>query len=472
MSYKKVLFTNFLSLSTVQIANYLLPLITIPYIVRVIGPEKFGMINFAQAFISYFVVLTNFGINLIGAREIATIRDDIDKLSDVFSAFIFGRLYLSIIATIIFSILLIIIPKLSADYLLFIITFVVILTDIFCPVWFFQGMEKMQYIALINLIGKGISTVLIFLIIKQANDYLYIPMLNVITSIIIGFISLFIIYKKFDLKFIIPEFQFIYSLLKKSFTIFISDVYVTFYTTSYPVILGFITNYTYVGYYTAAHKIIQAWLGLQNLVVTTTFPNISRLANHSKDKALIFFKRMTVICLIVSIPASIFIFFYADDIVELVLGSQFYSSVIVVKIMSILFVLILMNLHFTFQGMLPFRYDKYFNYARLIGGIIAICLVIPLSFYWKHIGTSFTFVISELGVFVASIYLLKNAKIEFLERQQFKKIAFFTVLVFFTVILSMAIKNYFAGIAISCCITLFAIYKIFGKEYIIRRADV
>ena len=91
MSHRKVLISNFLSLSSVQIANYILPLATVPYLVRILGPEKFGLINFAQAFVSYFLVITNFGINISGAREIAIVREDKQKLSEVFSALIFGK---------------------------------------------------------------------------------------------------------------------------------------------------------------------------------------------------------------------------------------------------------------------------------------------------------------------------------------------------------------------------------------------
>jgi len=466
MSHRKVLLSNFLSLSSVQIANYILPLVTVPYLVRILGPEKFGLINFAQAFVSYFLVITNFGINISGAREIAIVREDKQKLSEVFSALIFGKFYLCILSALIFIFLLQFVPHLATNSSLFLICFGIVFAEMLFPVWFFQGMEQMTYIAVLNFIGRMIFTLIVFLIIKEESDYLLVPLLNVISSLLIGIISLVIVYKRFDVLFVFPDLNSIYMALKNSFTIFLSDVYVAFYTASYPVVLGFITNYTYVGYYTAAQKIVQAWVGLQNLIVTTLFPYMSKLATESRERAMILIQKITVFCFLISIPATLITFSYAEEIIDIVLGNKFHESAWIMRILSLLFVLILLNVHLTYHGMLIFKNDRHFNYARLAGGIIALVLIFPLSYYYNHIGTSMTFVLSEMAVFVVSIYLLIARAVCFVTAEQLKKIALFTLIVLCLSIFSLYVKNLFLGITLVGAMTVIATIKLFGYEFL------
>jgi len=112
---RKTLLENFLSLSFLQVANYILPLVTLPYLIRVLGPEKFGLIAFAQAFIGYFQILTDYGFNLSATREISINREDKDKVSEIFSSVMIIKIFLFIFSLLIILFIVFFFDKFRGD---------------------------------------------------------------------------------------------------------------------------------------------------------------------------------------------------------------------------------------------------------------------------------------------------------------------------------------------------------------------
>ncbi|KAA6307511.1 hypothetical protein EZS27_040818, partial [termite gut metagenome] len=171
----KALIENFAYLSLLQVAGYIFPLITLPYLARVIGVDKFGEIAFATSVVVYFQTVTDWGFNYTATRDIAQNRNDIYKVSEIFANVMGAKLLLMILSTAIFAICIYFIPFLYDKRLLLWLTFLYIPGILMFPDWFFQAMEKMKYVTIMNVFSKLLFTVLVFVIIKNKEDYIYQP---------------------------------------------------------------------------------------------------------------------------------------------------------------------------------------------------------------------------------------------------------------------------------------------------------
>lgn len=411
---RKRLAENFISLSALQVVNHLLPLITLPYLVRVLGPEKFGLVSFAQAFIGYFIILTNYGFDLSATREISINRENKAKVSEIFSSVMTAKFLLGIFSFMILAVSLVFIPKFKSDWLIYIFTFGMVLDGILFPVWFFQGMERMKYITFLNITAKAIFTVCIFIFIREAADYVYVPLINSMGYLVAGGLSLRIVSKNFGVRYNLPSIAAIKYQLKEGWYIFISQMATSLYSVSNTFILGLFTDNTIVGYYSAAEKLIRAVKGLLTPISQTVYPYISKLATESKQRTLNFIRKLVVIVGSGSFIISLLIFILATPIVNLVLGSQYQSSIIVLQILAFLpFVVGLSNI-FGIQTMLTFNLKKAFSKILVSAGLLNVILAVILAPLYQHIGVSIAVLTTEIFVTLSMFSYLNRKGIKIL----------------------------------------------------------
>lgn len=412
---KRRLLSNFVSLSVLQGSNYILPLITFPYLVRVLGPEKFGLLGFAGATVAYFTLLISFGFNLSATRQISIHRENREKISQIYSAIIFIQLSFFLLSLFLLSALVFSFEKFSQDWYVYYIIFASVLGTIMFPVWFYQGMERMKYITYMNLLSKLIYTVFIFLIIHQENDFYKVPLLSSVLAVLTGLVSLWIIRYSFQIKFSLPSVQDLVFQLKEGWHIFISTVAINLYTTSTTFILGLFTNNTIVGYYTAGEKLVKAVQGLTQPISQTIYPYIAKLVHRSKQDGLLFIRKVILFIGAGTFVLSVLLLVFAEGIVDLVLGSNYQHSIIVVQILSFSPFIIGLSNVLGIQTMLNYGMKKEFSKVLIAGSVINLILSFILVPMFQEVGSAVSVLIVELFVTITMFIYLHKKGIRIME---------------------------------------------------------
>ncbi len=329
------LFSNFTYLSILQILNYVFPLITFPYLVRVLGVEKFGLLAFAQATISYFSLIIDYGFNLTAPREVSIHRDNREKLSHIVSSIVFVKFILFLLSLVLLTLLVFSFEKFKNDAILYYLIFFMSIGQILSFNWFFQGIEDMKWITYLNLIGKIIYVFAIFLFIKTKNDYIYIPVIGIFNAVIVSLISLWIILNKYGIKLFILDFIEIKRQFKESWYVFISTIAISLYTVSNPFILGLFTNNTIVGYYSAGEKIVKIVPSFITPLSQTIYPWFSKKLKESPILAFKLARKIFIYLGIVGLFFTGIFILFAPTIVKIVLGEQYDASILVIRILSL-----------------------------------------------------------------------------------------------------------------------------------------
>ncbi len=405
----KVLIQNFSSLSILQFSNYLFPLITFPYLVRVLGPEKFGLINFAAAFVSYFTVFVDYGFNLSATREISVNRNNPSKVNEIFSGVMIIKSSLFLLGLVIFIILVEVVPKFSADAPVYFFSFLAVLGSVVFPSWFFQGIEKMNYITAITIGVKIIWVVSVFLFIKSPSDIILLVILNGVSFLLIGSIGILFILIKFGVRIYLTPFYVIKKLLIDGWYVFMSTASISLYTSTNIFILGLLAGNEIVGYYAAADKIRMAVQGLFQNAAQTIYPHISKLFAESKERAVSFLKKYLKLSISIAAIITVVMFLFSEQIILVVLGKNYIPSINVFRIVLFLPVIILFSNVYGIQTMLNLGYEKEFFRILFLAGIINLILSFILVPVYFEIGTAVAVLITEVIV-TSGMYVFVKKK--------------------------------------------------------------
>ena len=400
---------NFFSLSLVQFANYLAPLVTVPYLFRVLGLEKYGLTELARAITVYFLMLTDYGFSLSATQEISVHRDEPQKVSEVFSSVLLLKFLLLVLSFGTLALLVFTIPKFRVYWPVYFLSFGNVVGMWLFPIWLFQGLERMKYIPLLNITAKTLVVIFTFALIQSPADYLYVPLLQSAGTILVGLAGLVLAVTKFHVRFRIPSVAVLKHELVSGWHLFLSKMATTLYTTSNIVILGLLTDTTFVAYYAGGDKIVRVAVdGLQVPLSQALFPHIGRLASQSRQAALRFAARVALLLTAATLLISIGLFLAAPYVAHVVLGGQAEGAVPVIRILSLLPLVIGLSNIFGIQIMANFGLKRLL--ARILTGaglvniLAAVLLVTPL----RHVGVAIASLTTEILVTTAMFLALRK----------------------------------------------------------------
>ena len=410
------LLENIISLATIKGLEYILAFVTFPYLVRVLQVEQYGLIVFAQSIVQYFVFLTDYGFNLLGPREIAQ-HDSVQERGAVFSNIFFAKLLLLFFSTILFVCGLLALGEYEeVDVVLYLTFYLMVIGNVFFPVWFFQGIQQMRYITLVNIIANIFRVAGIFLLVKTPQDYLIAALFQAIVPLIASIFSWIILVKDYPEVFVLPSSQGIKKMFVDGWSIFTSTIAINLYTASNIVFLGMLTDNVVVGYFSGAKKIIDNITQLISPITQAVYPYVSKKASASKTDALRFLHKIVVVLGGGNFLLSVFITVFADFIVKLLLGNGYEQSVLLLRIMAFLPVIISLSNIFGVQTMLVFGMQKEFSSILMMAAVLNTCVVLPMIYLYEGIGVSVTITVTECFVTVMMWYVLKQNGINLLRK--------------------------------------------------------
>ena len=389
------------------LCGYLFPFITYPYVSRVLGVQNIGICNFADSIINYFVLFSMLGVGSFGVREIARVKEDLERRSIVFTNLIFINLITTLFAIVVLSICIITVHKFQ-DYRSFLFVGVAkLLFNVFLIEWFYQGIQDFRYITIRSLIVRVLYVVSIFLFIKSPEDtFLYFV---VTTSVTLFNASVNWYHSRQYIKidrhsidwriYVIPIITFGYYRI-------ITSMYTTFNT----VFLGFVSNDTEVGYFATASKLYVIIMSVLTAFTTVMVPKVSELLYTKQHERLQWIANQTLsVVTIISLPFIIFCQFCAPQIIRILAGPGYEGAIIPFRIVICLLLVIGFEQILIQQFLMASIKNKPILIVCTIGAVTGVGLNFLLTPSLFSAGSSIAWGVSEIMVLLfGAIFVKRN----------------------------------------------------------------
>ncbi len=384
----KTLASNFAWLTVLQVAGYVFPLITLPYLARVIGVDGFGKIAFAGAVVVWMQTIADWGFNFTATRNVAKNREDIDKVSDIFSTVLWSRCFLLILSYLVMAILILVVPKFREAYDVILVTSLMLIGHILYPEWFFQAMERMKYITILGVVAKLIFTIAVFVFIHKPEDYILQPLFTSLGFVVSGIISLYFILVKWGVKLKRPSFSAIISTIKGSTDIFINNLMPNLYNSFSVVLLGLYGNPSMNGIYNAGNRLTTVSYSFIGVISRTAFPYLSRNSNKHSLFAKLYLSIAGFVALV--------LFAFAKPLILLFFSNSFIEAVPVMRLAAISLVFMGMSNVYGTNFLIVNNYDKLLRNLTMIASFTGFIIAFPLIKYYGYMGAAWTFTIATV----------------------------------------------------------------------------
>ncbi|HUS05607.1 MAG TPA: oligosaccharide flippase family protein [Bryobacteraceae bacterium] len=400
---------NVVMLYVLQLSTYLLPLLVLPYLSRVLSPEKYGTIAFAQFFMYYFLILSEYGFGLTATRNIAVNSHDLPAVSRIFSNVMAARVMLMAVGFVIMMGVVFATPKMRVNWPIFPIAFLGVVGNVLFPQWLFQGLQKMQHIVLRDLIAKTLSLIAIFIFVHSDKDYLLAAGLQSAGMVVAGSISLIIMPRVTGVHFLRPEWAGVWTELKHGWPVFLSLAANTTYNSTNTFLLGLVAAPAMVAYYSNAYRLIVAIRGLVSPLVTAIYPYISRMAAGSGEDAVRFIRRYAFVITAPFLAVSVGLLAGAPLLVKILFGPKYVYTGVLLQVMSASPFLYAISHCYCTYFMLAFGYNREWSRLILRSAVVNFVVLGPLLYLiTPAMALAITGIVIDLFVAVSAYFFYRK----------------------------------------------------------------
>ena len=383
-------------------SRYLFPLITYPYVSRVLGVANIGICNYVDSIINYFVLFAMLGIGSLGVREIARVKDAPEKLRVVFSSLTAILLLLTIISTVALVVLTYGI-KFFAPYKEFLLVGIIKLVFSSLTLnWAFQGLSEFRFVTIRTIVINSLYVISVFIFVHNQNDALLYFFLTSIVVVINALVNWRYIgrWTHFSIKDVHPRI-FMAAILSYGFYNILTSMYTSFNV----FYLGTVTTDIQVGYYATATKLYTIFMSVFTAITTVMVPRISELISKKETSHLNTIAKQTFqLIFIFSLPIIIFSFFYADVIVEIISGKGYEGAILPFRIVMILLLVIALEQIIIQQFLMAVKESKCVVILSAVGSVVGVVLNLLLTPSMGAVGSAISWTMAEICILIVSLF--------------------------------------------------------------------
>ncbi|MTD42705.1 oligosaccharide flippase family protein [Erwinia sp. CPCC 100877] len=390
---------NIFYLMLIQISNYIFPLISLPYLVRVLGPSQFGYLMLSQALIQYFIILTDYGFNLSATKKIAIAKNQ-REIDCIYTSTLSAKFILLIVSLLSLTFVVTIFDSFKSIQLISLIMFLAVIGNVLFPIYLFQGLEKMKDITWITLLSKMLMLISMFIFVRKKSDIELAALSLALPMLIPGIIASIYVKKKKIANLRDISFSRGMGELKNSSTLFFSQVAISFYTTFNTILLGNYFPPSTVGFYSAADRLRSAVQSCLSPIQQVVYPRINKDINNLRFNI----KKYGGGFILISLFISVIIFLGGERLALLYLGDEFLTSAVLFKWMSVIVFIVCLAIVFGQWGLISLGKEKLLTKIYFFGAVVHCVYSIPLLKIYGVYGMLSSVILTETVITVMMMF--------------------------------------------------------------------
>jgi len=402
------LITNIASLGALQVASFVVTLITLPYLARVLGVSAWGEIVFVQLVVNYFIWFVNWGFYHGATRRVSATRKDSAYLNIIFSTVWSAQWLLTslILAIILFAIYIFSSEITSPE--LYIAASGLLIGNLFMPLWFLNGMEFIKESAIIQLLMKLTALPFIFLLVNNSEDAVIYLWIETIASITVGIISLFWMRHTFDISFSFPALIQIRATIKEDFQLFLNTFWASLNTTLIPAALGIFGGDAALGLYNIADRAKGAAITILHPISHALFPRMCYLFSTDSAETKKILNLSARVLFSLSFLMSMILYIFAEEIIMVLGGAEFMDSILVLEILAFSALLTTISGFIVNQILIPS--NAYYGYTVTVFSslVFSALMIVPMVSEFGASGASITTLLTELLAVTILVFFVKR----------------------------------------------------------------